>query len=157
MPRLRLMCGLAGSGKSTYAKQLEAHGWLRFSIDVEAWDLGYREVPFPDGVAEQIRARQRGQIAEALRAGRDVVVDYSFWDRAQRDEYRALGAGCGTTVEVVFLDVPELEVRRRLAERRHAHADDFAISEDLLAGYLAGFEAPGPDEGDVTVVRLGGA
>ena len=33
------------------------------------------------------------------------------------------------------------------------HPDDFVVTPELLAEYLAGFQAPGPDETDVRVVR----
>jgi predicted kinase len=152
MVRLRLMCGVAGAGKSTHAKQLEDAGWLRLSIDAEAWRLGHRTLPFPDGLAEQIRARQHEQLVEAVRAGRDVVVDYSFWSRAQRDDYRALGRALGAEVDVAYLPVDEAELRRRLAARAGRHSDDYRIEADVVTGYLAGFEAPAPDETDVVVV-----
>ena len=32
-----MMCGVAGAGKTTLAKQLEAAGYLRLSIDEEVW------------------------------------------------------------------------------------------------------------------------
>lgn len=35
MSRVVLMCGPAGSGKSTYARRLEAQGMVRLSIDHE--------------------------------------------------------------------------------------------------------------------------
>jgi predicted kinase len=150
--RLVLMCGIAGSGKSTYARRLEVDGWVRFSIDAEAWERGLREVPLPEHAAAEIRADQRLRIEAALRAGQDVVVDYSFWSRAQRDDYRALGRACGAGVEVVHLDVPAAELRRRLALRRTAHPDDFVVPPEVLDQYVAGFQRPGPDEGDVTVL-----
>ena len=152
MTRLVLMCGVAGAGKSTYARRLEAEGWVRFSIDAEAWERGLREVPLPEDAAAEIRAGQRARIEAALRGGQDVVVDYSFWSRAQRDDYRALGRACGADVEVVHLDVPAGELRRRLALRDTAHADDFVVPPEVLEQYLAGFERPGPDEDDVTVL-----
>ncbi len=114
--RMVLTCGLAGAGKSTHARALEAQGWTRFSIDGEAWRLGFTEAAaIPAGVAREIRVRQRAAIADALDAGADVVVDYSFWSRAQRDDYRALGEAHGAVVEVVFFDTPEPVLRRRLA------------------------------------------
>ena len=147
------MCGLAGSGKSTYARDLEERGWTRFSIDSEAWQMGFVDAAaVPAEVALEIRARQRDAIARALDAGEDVVVDYSFWSRAQREDYRALGRSHGATVEVVYLETPEAVVRRRLAARCGAHADDFVVDAELLDRYVAGFEAPGPDEHDVTVI-----
>jgi predicted kinase len=152
-----LMCGLAGAGKSTYARALEARGWARFSIDDEAWKRGFVEAAaIPAEVAVDIRARQRDAIARALDDGENVVVDYSFWSRAQRDDYRALGRSHGATVEVVYLETSETVLRHRLAARRGAHADDFVVDAELLDRYVAGFEAPGPDERDVTVITTRG-
>jgi predicted kinase len=157
MAQMVLMCGLAGAGKSTYARELETRGWTRFSIDSEAWQMGFIEAAaVPAEVAVDIRARQRDAIARALDAGEDVVVDYSFWSRAQREDYRALGRSHGATVEVVYMDTPETVVRRRLAARRGADADDFVIDAELLDRYVAGFEARGPEEHDVTVISARG-
>lgn len=151
------MCGLAGAGKSTYARELEARGWVRFTIDSEAWQMGFVEAAaIPPEVAADIRARQRDAIARALDAGEDVVVDYSFWSRAQREDYRALGRSRGATVEVVYLETSEAVARRRLAERRGADSDDFVVGAELLDRYIAGFEAPGSDERDVTVISTRG-
>jgi predicted kinase len=148
-----LMCGLAGAGKSTYARELEARGWVRFTIDSEAWEMGFVEAAaIPAHVAADIRARQRDAIARAVDAGEDVVVDYSFWSRAQREDYRALGRSHGATVEVVYLETPETVVRRRLAARQGAGADDFVVDAELFDRYVEAFEAPGPDERDVTVI-----
>ena len=36
--RVVLMCGVAGAGKTTYAKELEAQGYARLSIDEEVWE-----------------------------------------------------------------------------------------------------------------------
>jgi predicted kinase len=35
--RVVLMCGIAGSGKTTYAQRLERDGYVRLSIDEEVW------------------------------------------------------------------------------------------------------------------------
>ncbi|MDT9591474.1 GNAT family N-acetyltransferase [Nocardioides zeae] len=150
--RLVLTCGVAGSGKTTYARSLEARGWLRFSIDVELWALAPGEQD-AERVAAGVRSRQQEEIVRALRHGRDVVADYASWSRAERDAYRTLAASCGARAEVVHLDTPADEIRRRLALRRGAHADDVVVDGALLDRYLADFEAPGPDEPDVTVLR----
>lgn len=151
------MCGLSGAGKSTYARELEVRGWVRFTIDSEAWQMGFIEAAaIPPEVAADIRTRQREAIALALDAGKDVVVDYSFWSRAQREDYRALGRSHGATVEVVYMKTPEAVARRRLAARRGAGADDFVVGADLFDRYVAGFEAPGSDERDVTVIATRG-
>ena len=72
--------------------------------------MGFTEAAgIPAEVAADIRARQRVALAQALDAEEDVVVDYSFWSRAQRDEYRALGGAHGAKVEVVYLEVVEAD------------------------------------------------
>jgi cytidylate kinase len=40
MSRVILMCGPAGSGKSTVARTLELEGYERLSVDTVAWDRG---------------------------------------------------------------------------------------------------------------------
>lgn len=155
MPRLVLTCGVAGSGKSTYARALAEQGWLRLSIDVEAHGRGLTEHPLPDDVTAEIVAQQRDQLATALRDGRDVVVDYSFWSRARRDEYRTLGSASGADVEIVWFDVPRAELRRRLRLRdTQSGPDAVHVPDDLLDRYLAGFEPPAPDETDVRRVGM---
>ncbi|MGH3348421.1 MAG: AAA family ATPase [Nocardioides sp.] len=152
--RVVLMCGVAGSGKSTYARALEEEGWLRLSIDVEAWRRGHREMPLPVELTDDIRAQQRQALVHAVREGRDVVVDYSFWSRAQRDDYRRLASGAGAEVEVAYCPTDPETARRRIARRNDGprSPDSYAIEAGTLSAYLEGFEAPGPDETDVYVV-----
>ncbi len=155
MARMVLMCGLAGAGKSTFARSLEALGSLRLSIDHAAWALGHTEHPLPVAVRDEIVARQREQLVAALDAGQDVVVDYSFWSRAMRDEYRGIARALGASAEVVYLEVPREELLRRLARRteRPTGPDAIHVPPELLDDYLAGFEVPAADEPDVRVVR----
>ncbi|MDR6120123.1 putative kinase [Aeromicrobium sp. SORGH_AS981] len=151
-PRLLLLCGLAGSGKSRRVTVLEDAGWVRFSNDREAYRRGFRRAPLPDDISEEIRARQKLEIERTLLEGKDVVVDYSLWSRRQRDEYRAIGAVTGAQVQVLYLDVPEIVLRDRLARRGGRKADDMLVSDDLLTVFLAGFEPPACDEIDVVVL-----
>lgn len=154
---MSLMCGLAGAGKSTYARGLERQGWSRFSIDSETFAAGFTDAAsVPPEIAAGIQARQRVAIAEAIRAGRDVVVDYSFWSRAERDDYRALGRAEGADVEVIYVRAPEEVLRRRLSMRRGRDADDLLVDTALLERYLAVFEPPSPEESDVRVIDVGG-
>src|SRR3569832_116362 len=37
-----MMCGVAGSGKTTFAQQLEQAGYVRLSIDEEIWSTNGR-------------------------------------------------------------------------------------------------------------------
>jgi predicted kinase len=145
-----LMCGLPGAGKTTYALELVRRGYVRLSIDEAVWQrLGQRDAGVVleqaafDELKEEIRAEQRRELVELMRAGRDVVVDYSFWNRAARDDYKALVESHGCHWELVHLKVDRPTVQRRVATRNAEHgANSITVGEALFASYAAGFEEP---------------
>lgn len=98
-------------------------------------------------------AALRDRVKDLLAAGRDVVVDSSFWSRASRDEYRALGAAVGTESVVVLADTPRDVALARVAARSGEHPHDVVLTPEVAAAYYDGFEIPTPDEGPLEVVR----
>jgi predicted kinase len=90
MRRVIFMCGPAGSGKSTIARRYEQQGMTRLSFDQEAWSRGITTMPLPPHVHRDIEDVLRARLVELVRAGADVVVDFSFWSRTMREEYREL-------------------------------------------------------------------
>lgn len=151
-PRLVLMCGPAGAGKSTHARRLEAEGCTRVAIDDLLWARGYTEHPVPDVAAARAAAEVATQVGELLDRGRDVVVDRAFASRASRDEYRRLGAAHGAVVEVIFVSTPREVALARVADRAGSHAHDIALTPQIAADYYDGFEIPSPEEGPLSIV-----
>ena len=147
------MCGPAGSGKSTYARELERAGMVRLSFDVELWHRGVRTMPPPDDLRAEVEAQLRARLLELVAAGRDVVLDFSFWSRRMRDDYRKLLEPTGVVPETIYLATDRETVLRRMRARRGGHSDDFVLTEDIVAQYLDHFERPTPDEGPLTVIR----
>lgn len=145
------MCGPAGSGKTTYARGLEHNGLVRLSIDEEAWARGYRRQPLAEEVAAQIEAELRARLVALVQAGRDVVVDFAFWSRQARADYRRLLTGLGVQAETVYLATPREVVLARVAERSGDGADDVLLDPATAASYFDHFEAPGQDEGPLHV------
>ncbi|WP_229928831.1 AAA family ATPase [Kitasatospora xanthocidica] len=145
-----LMCGLPGAGKTTYALGLVRRGYVRLSIDEAVWRrLGGRdagvvlsEAAF-DRLKDEVRAEQRLELVELMRSGRNVVVDYSFWSRAARDDYKALVESHGCRWELVHLKADRATLERRLAVRNGREgANAVTVGEELFGRYLAQFEEP---------------
>ncbi|GMK37357.1 hypothetical protein PCCS19_04100 [Paenibacillus sp. CCS19] len=153
-----LMCGIAGSGKTTLSQQLaEQQGYSRLSIDEEVWrTYGRYGVDYP---IEQYRAKldaahQRlfARLIALIQAKKHVIVDSSFWNRRERDRYKQLIEEAGGRWRLLYLRVPPDELRRRLkvrSERFDANAA-FPITEELLTTFINGFEEPS-GEGEIII------
>lgn len=153
MSRVVFMCGPAGSGKSTYALGLEAQGMVRLSFDVQMWRLGIRAVPLDSETHARIEADLRAQLLDLVAQGRDVVLDFSFWSRQMRDEWRRVLAPMRIVPETVYLPVDRETALERLRARAGAHRDDYVVPADLAELYFDHFQPPTPDEGPLTVIR----
>jgi predicted kinase len=148
-PAVVLTCGIAGSGKTTYAQRLEREGYVRLSVDEEIWRrFGRYGVDYPGDRYPVLQRRTEDALRQSLvrlvGQGRNVVVDLSLRRRSLRDEYKALVESAGGRWRLVYLRAsPEL-LRQRLAarnDRRDANAA-FPITGEILQRYLAGFEEP---------------
>ena len=155
-----LMCGLPGAGKTTYAMELTRRGFARLSIDEVVWQrLGQRdaglvlEAEVFDRLKEEVRREQRRELVELMLAGRDVVVDYSFWSRAARDDYKTLIESHGCRWELVHLKADRTTLEHRLEVRGSVGgANAVTVDEALFNRYLANFEEP-KGEGEQVVLQ----
>ncbi|MFC7878799.1 AAA family ATPase [Isoptericola sp. NPDC057391] len=153
MSHLVLLCGPAGAGKSTHARRWVPDGYAVASLDELAWAAGHAAVhPLPDDAAQRVADALRSRVEILLDQGRDVVVDSSFWSRASRDEYRALGAAHGADTLVVYVDTPRDVALARVAARAAAHPHDVVLTPETAAAFHDGFQVPTPDEGPLEVV-----
>lgn len=151
--RVVFMCGPAGSGKSTVARELEAAGMTRLSFDQEAWTRGLRAMPVPDGVHADIDADLRRRLIDLVEQGRDVVLDFSFWSFAMREDWRRLLAPYDTVPEILYLATDRQTCLDRVRARVLAHGDDFALDPVEAERYFDHFEPPTHDEGPLTVLH----
>ena len=150
MTTLHLMVGLPCSGKTTLARQLEQeYSALRLSLD--AW---HTRLFGQD--AENDQHNERHSLIEAmlweiasrvLVLGVDVILDFGFWARSEREDYRARAAQLGAGSEIHFLDVPgEVLVERLAARNADLPLEAFYIPEAYLRQWIPLFQPPTPDE-----------
>lgn len=157
VPLVVMMCGVAGSGKTTYAQLLEQRGFVRLSIDEEIWATkGRYGIDYPIEMYEQLKVeaelKLRDELVSLLNEKRNVVVDFSFWQRKRRNEYKKLIEEGGGEWRLLYLKVHPNDLRERLrirSQRFDANAA-FTITEEILSSYLKGFEEPS-GEGEIIV------
>jgi predicted kinase len=124
----------------------------RLSFDQEAWSRGITAMPLRQDVRRDIEDALRARLVELVRAGTDVVLDFSFWSRSMREEYRELLRPFSVVPETVYLATDRATVLSRIAARTARDGDDFAISAELAASYFDHFEVPTAAEGPLTVI-----
>jgi predicted kinase len=148
---LHLMCGLPCSGKTTAARAIEAEqSALRLTPDEWIQQLYGDDVSGEalDGARDPLE-RVLWQLAKrVLVLGVDVILDFGFWSRAEREQFRQQAAGLGARSELHFMDVPEEELLRRL-EARNADLPSgaFRVDRAQLQTWFELFEPP--DDGEL--------
>jgi predicted kinase len=147
---LHLMVGLPCSGKTTLAQKLESEqSALRLTTD--EWHVrlfGQDAEELEHDVRHTLIETMLWSIASrALALGMNVILDFGFWAREEREDFRLRAKQLGASSEVHFLDVSEDELMRRLAERNSMISQDsFHIPEGSMKPWIAFFQRPTPDE-----------
>ena len=147
---LILICGLPGSGKTTLAKRLERErNALRLCPD--EWIATLLRDPVDREELHRLRspveAMQWEVAARALTLGTNVILEWGFWSKAERTDYRMRAEALGAIVETHVLIVEREELRARLS-RRNADLPPgtFTVTEAELDVWWDLFEPPAQDE-----------
>ena len=147
-----ILCGRVAVGKTTLAAQMRQQtGAVVLSCDDlmltifdgclgEAHDrTAMKCLQYLFGLAEQLHE-----------LGNDVVIDYGFWLRAERDAARAYFSSRKIAHEIVLVQTADSVRLERLARRnealRNATGRVYRIEGELLARMDAKFQPIAPDE-----------
>ncbi len=147
---LHLMVGLPCSGKTTLARKIE-HERSALRLTPDEWQVALfgqdAEEPEHDARHSLIEAMLWKIASRALELGTNVILDFGFWAREEREDYRLRAKRLGASSEVHFLDVPEEELLRRLAVRNlHPSRESFHISKESMKPWIESFQRPTPEE-----------
>lgn len=143
-PRLVLMHGLSGSGKTWLSRPLMLRlPAIRVRSDIERKRMhGLQETERSDSapgeglygpdVSKGVYDRLEECAETILAAGHNVIVDASFLDRAERDRFRELAARAGTGCVIVNTSAAHEEMHRRVDDRHRQGGDPSEANVDVL-------------------------
>jgi aminoglycoside phosphotransferase family enzyme/predicted kinase len=143
-PRLVVMCGLSGSGKTSLARRLAtALSALHVRSDVERKRLAglapladSRSAPDAGIYSREFTVRTYGRLAEcaraSLRGGESVIVDAASLRRGERRDLLQVASAAGAKAVIVHCEAPLEVLQRRVAERRAAGNDASEADIHLL-------------------------
>lgn len=149
---ITVLCGRVAAGKSALAARMGRQGAVVLSCDdmmLTLFDgcLGAQH----DETAMRCLRYLFSLAAQLAEKGYEVVLDYGFWLRAERDAARAYFAARNLSCRVLHVTVSDGTRLCRLAARnkalQNASGRVYLIEEPLLSRLDAKFCAPAPDEG----------
>jgi predicted kinase len=155
-PAVYLLCGLGGSGKSTYAQKLAESGLHKISLDEYVYGIYGRAVtslPEQEYLQHYRTAKLEldKKLVSMIKKQQPVVLDYGFWRRDSRDYYKQLIEDNGGEWRLIYLKAsPELLLRRLKERNKRTDANAFPVTEEKLREYIGRFEEP-QDEGEEIV------
>jgi predicted kinase len=147
---LHLMVGLPCSGKTTLARKLEEkYSALRLTPDEWHIRLFGQDMDETEHNARHdlVESLLWDVAARVLVIGTDVILDFGFWGRRERDDFRSRASKLGVEVKIHFLDVSEKRLLDRLAARNaQLPKYTFPLSETILKEWIQSFEPPSLEE-----------
>lgn len=150
--------GLSGSGKSTLARQLcERAGMIQIRSDIErkrlaglaAGDSSHSDIGAGLYAATQTQQTYRhlaALAARVLQAGYRVIIDATFLQRAQRNEFGKLAAALGVPFIILHCAAENTELERRILARVEAGHDASEAGLEVLHAQQQADEPLQPDE-----------
>lgn len=152
MAILHLMVGLPCSGKTTLARKLE-HKYSALRLTPDEWHTRL----FGQDVDEKDHDKRHDLVeallwdvaARVLTLGVDVILDFGFWARSERDDFRSRAAELGADFKIHFTEASEELLLERLVKRNaRLPKGTFRISETSLREWSLLFEPPSKEELD---------
>ena len=147
---IHLICGMICSGKSTYAKRLarERNAVILSSDDLTAVLPCDHDASYP--IVHEFMRRKAAEIA---RCGADVILDWGFWNRSDREEITQYFRQQGLACRWYYMDTSQEALQRHIEKRNAAPtATEFPVDEGLLSKCLSLFEPPAREEMDGWVI-----
>jgi predicted kinase len=111
--------------EALYGPDPKAYGPYRSAVEAVQWR-----------VAERV-----------LRLGMNVILEYGFWSKAERLDYRLRGERAGACVKLILLELPLEELWYRVSRRNSCpEPGTLPVTREELQTWWTWFEKPTTDE-----------
>ena len=147
-PKVFMISGISGSGKTFLSKKLELSGVPRISMDEELWPdyyvyPGLLSKEHLDFLYKQATERIFSKIRNFCAEGRSCSVDMPFCKIAQRDIFRAQIESFGGEAVLLWINTDLPVLKKRLSEREgKGGPNNLPVSEAEIEMFWRGFERP---------------
>ncbi len=147
------ICGKICSGKSYYANQMkDKENAVILSTDEATYDLIDNEQgEYYNVFTEKVNKYLMKKAAEIVNAGCNVILDWGFWTKEDREATTKYFQQFGIDVEWHYIDIEpsrwqQLIKKRNIKVRNGNGGSDFYVDEGLMNKLLSKFEEPKRDE-----------
>jgi predicted kinase len=154
---LIFFCGKMGAGKSTCSKKISAER-NAVLISEDEW----LEALYPNQVSafedylkfsSQMKPLVKSHVAEILRTGTNVVMDFPANTLSQRQWFRDLLSEISCPHELIYLKASDSLCIRQIAQRRTEQPARAAFDTEAIFQHVTKyFQEPQPNEGFNTIV-----
>lgn len=148
LSKVIMMCGVCGSGKTTYAKKKNRKDISDFPLTKKCGNfMGERELIIRKKNMKIVRAGgscASKKLLSLIQQGKDVVIDFSFWSKENRNFYKELIRKAGAETELVYMKASKELLQKRLYKRNQVlNANSpFVITDEILEHHYHAFQEP---------------
>ncbi len=158
MSKVFCLCGRICCGKSTYARRLrDENSAVILSVDEITLALfGQHAGSKHDMYVERAERYLYDKSLELISTGINVVLDWGFWQRNERDYARKFYADHGIDMEFYYINIED-ELWRSRIEKRNADVlagktSAYYIDENLAKKFASLFQPPEADESNIRII-----
>lgn len=159
MAKVYMLCGKICSGKSTHSQVLRAeHKAVILSVDEITLALfGQDAGDKLDYYVEKSEEYLYEKSLEIIESGIDVILDWGFWTKRERDFAREFYGSRNIPFEFHYISISDEEWYRRLEKRNQAVLEKktraYFVDEGLAKKFKAIFEVPEVDEKNLIFIE----